>query len=133
MIDIVLSGTVGVVVVVAMFYLATVPGVVSAVVYVTLAVVSLYCWAIVLSAYKQLGQAAGQAGYVYSPVSAAKEMPPYYPSAPQYFVMEEYGEWPQQSRGTREETSFITPLQAGPAPAGRRAGRTRESRASRIS
>jgi len=91
MIDIVLSGTVGVVVVVAMFYLATVPGVVSAVVYVTLAVVSLYCWAIVLSAYKQLGQAAGQAGYVYSPVSAAKEMPPYYPSAPQYFVMEEYG------------------------------------------
>ena len=129
MIDIVLSGTVGVVVVVAMFYLATVPGVVSAVVYVTLAVVSLYCWAIVLSAYKQLGQAAGQAGYVYSPVSAAKEMPPYYPSAPQYFVMEEYGEWPQQSHGFKEKNN-CDHIIAGGNGAGGQAGRkdSRESR-----
>lgn len=87
MVDIILAGAVGIVVVVALFYLNTIPGVVSAVVYVMVAVVSLYFWAVVLAAYKQLGK---DTSYVYSPVSHDKHHPQYYPSAPQHFVMEEY-------------------------------------------
>eukprot|EP00092_Neocalanus_flemingeri_P025545 GFUD01027695.1.p1 GENE.GFUD01027695.1~~GFUD01027695.1.p1 ORF type:complete len:220 (-),score=64.84 GFUD01027695.1:360-1019(-) len=90
MVDIVLAGAVGVVVVVALSYLNTIPGVVSAVVYVMVAVVSLYSWAVVLAAYKQLGK---ETSYVYSPVTHSKHAhhhPEYYPSAPQHFVLEEY-------------------------------------------
>ena len=89
MVDIILAGAVGIVVVVALFYLNTIPGVVSAVVYVMVAVVSLYSWAVVLAAYKQLGK---ETAYVYSPVTQAKHShhPEYYPSAPQTFVLEEY-------------------------------------------
>eukprot|EP00090_Calanus_glacialis_P028848 TRINITY_DN4626_c0_g1_i2.p1 TRINITY_DN4626_c0_g1~~TRINITY_DN4626_c0_g1_i2.p1 ORF type:complete len:220 (-),score=63.46 TRINITY_DN4626_c0_g1_i2:294-953(-) len=89
MVDIILAGAVGIVVVVALFYLNTIPGVVSAVVYVMVAVVSLYSWATVLAAYKQLGK---ETEYVYSPVTQGKNNhhPEYYPSAPQHFVLEEY-------------------------------------------
>ena len=89
MVDIILAGAVGIVVVVALFYLNTIPGVVSAVVYVMVAVVSLYSWAVVLAAYKQLGK---ETEYVYSPVTQGKNNhhPEYYPSAPQHFVLEEY-------------------------------------------
>ena len=64
MVDIVLAGAVGIVVVVALFYLNIIPGVVSAVVYVMVAVVSLFSWAVVLAAYKQLGK---ETDYKYSP------------------------------------------------------------------
>jgi len=89
MVDIILAGAVGIVVVVALFYLNTIPGVVSAVVYVMVAVVSLYSWAVVLAAYKQLGK---ESDYIYSPVNQTKHNrhPEYYPSAPQHFVLEEY-------------------------------------------
>jgi len=90
MIDIIVAGAAGVVVVVALFTLATIPGAVSLVVYVMLAVVSLYSWAVVLAAYKQVASEE----YSYSAVSTVKPMyhhqPEYYPSAPQQFVMEEY-------------------------------------------
>jgi len=66
MVDIILAGAVGIVVVVALFYLNTISGVVSAVVYVMVAVVSLYSWAVVLAAYKQLGK---ETDYTYSPSS----------------------------------------------------------------
>ena len=79
MLDIVLCGTLGVVVVVALFYIQTVHGAVASVVYVLAAVVSLYCWATVLSAYKYLGTPTHQQGYIYSPVTPSKEMPAYYP------------------------------------------------------
>jgi hypothetical protein len=88
MVDIILAGTAGVVVVVALFYVNVIPGVVSALVYVLVAVFSLYSWAVVLAAYKQLGSEE----YVYNPVSPVKvkHNHEYYPSAPQHFVMEEY-------------------------------------------
>lgn len=92
MLDIVLCGTLGVVVVVALFYIQTVHGAVASVVYVLAAVVSLYCWATVLSAYKYLGTPTHQQGYIYSPVTPSKEMPAYYPSAPQYFPMGDFSE-----------------------------------------
>jgi len=89
MVDIILAGAVGIVVVVALFYLSLIPGIVSAVVYVMVAVVSLYSWAVVLAAYKQLGK---ESAYMYSPVVQGKHNnhPEYYPSAPQHFVLEEY-------------------------------------------
>jgi len=90
MVDIILAGAVGIVVVVALFYLNTIPGVVSAVVYVMVAVVSLYSWAVVLAAYKQLGK---ETAYEYSPVTHGKHthhQSEYYPNAPQHFVLEEY-------------------------------------------
>ena len=86
MVDIIFAGAVGIVVVIALFYLSTIPGVVSAVVYVMVAVVSLYSWATVLAAYKHLGK---ETEYVYSPVKH-NHHPEYYPSAPQHFVLEEY-------------------------------------------
>jgi len=86
MVDIILAGAAGVVVVVALFYVNIIPGVVSALVYVLVAVLSLYSWAVVLAAYKQLGSEE----YVYNPVSPVKHNHEYYPSAPQHFVMEEY-------------------------------------------
>ena len=108
MLDIILCGTVGILVVVALFYINTVHGVVATVVYVISALISLYCWAVVLSAYKLLGSPADQQGYAYSPVTLAKEMPAYYPrlvetlsvrnvlishfSAPQYFPMSDFSE-----------------------------------------
>jgi len=92
MLDIVLCGTLGVVVVVALFYIHTVHGAVASVVYVLAAVVSLYCWATILSAYKYLGTPLSQQGYIYSPVTPSKEMPAYYPSAPQYFPMGDFSE-----------------------------------------
>lgn len=92
MLDIVLCGTLGIVVVVALFYIQTVHGAVASVVYVLAAVVSLYCWATVLSAYKYLGTPVHQQGYIYSPVTPSKEMPAYYPSAPQYFPMGDFSE-----------------------------------------
>jgi hypothetical protein len=89
MLDIILAGAVGIVVVVALFYLSLIPGIVSAVVYVMVAVVSLLSWAVVLAAFKQLGKES----YMYSPVnnhSKHNSHPEYYPSAPQHFVLEEY-------------------------------------------
>ena len=79
MLDIILSGTVGIVVVVALFYIQLVYGGVATVVYLLAAVVSLYCWATVLSAYKYLGTSLDQSGYIYSPVTPSKEIPQYYP------------------------------------------------------
>ena len=79
MLDIILCGTVGILVVVALFYINTVHGVVATVVYIISALLSLYCWAVVLSAYKYLGSPGDQQGYTYSPVTLAKEMPAYYP------------------------------------------------------
>jgi len=96
MLDIIAAGTVGVVVVVALFTLNIVPGAVSLVVYVMVAVVSLYSWAVILAAYKQIANDE----YIYSPVSAVKpsyhHQPEYYPSAPQHFVMEEYRDLREQ-------------------------------------
>lgn len=89
MIDIIVAGAAGVVVVVALFTLNYIPGAVSLVVYIMVAVVSLYSWAVILAAYKQVANDE----YIYSPVSAVKpsyHQPEYYPSAPQHFVMEEY-------------------------------------------
>jgi len=89
MIDIIVAGTAGVVVVVALFFLNTIPGAVSLVVYVMVAVVSLYSWAVVLAAYREVANEE----YTYNPVSTGKpayHQPEYYPSAPQHFVMEEY-------------------------------------------
>lgn len=89
MIDIILAGAAGVVVVVALFTLNYIPGAVSLVVYIMVAVVSLYSWAVILAAYKQVSNDE----YVYSPVGSVKpsyHQPEYYPSAPQHFVMEEY-------------------------------------------
>ena len=77
--DIILCGTVGILVVVALFYINMVHGVVATVVYVVCALLSLYCWAVVLSAYKLLGSLGDTQGYTYSPVTQAKEMPAYYP------------------------------------------------------
>ena len=54
MIDIIVAGTAGGGVVVALFFLNTIPGAVSLVVYVMVAVVSLYSWAVVLAAYREV-------------------------------------------------------------------------------
>ena len=54
MVDIIVAGAAGVVVVVALFFLNTIPGAVSLVVYVMVAVVSLYSWAVVLAAYREV-------------------------------------------------------------------------------
>jgi len=89
MVDIIVAGAAGVVVVVALFTLNTIPGAVSLVVYLMVAIVSLYSWAVVLAAYKQVANDE----YTYNPVSTVKpayHQPEYYPSAPQQFVMEEY-------------------------------------------
>jgi len=91
MLEIILSGTVGIVAVVALFQLSTVHGLVSLAVYLVSAIVSLYCWATVLSAYKYLGS-SNPLGYTYSPVTPAKDIPQYYPSAPQYFPMDDYAD-----------------------------------------
>jgi len=91
MLDIVLSGTGGIVIVVALFQLSTIHGLVSLAVYLVSAVVSLYCWATVLSAYKYLANSSPRgSSYSYSPVTPAKDIPQYYPSAPQYFPMDDY-------------------------------------------
>ena len=80
MLDIVLSGTGGIVVVVALFQLSTIHGLVSLAVYLVSAVVSLYCWATVLSAYKYLANSSPRgSSYSYSPVTPAKDIPQYYP------------------------------------------------------
>jgi len=88
MLDIIVAGAAGAVVVVALFQVSTIPGVVSLMVYLLLAVFSFYSWAVVLAAYKQLANE----DYIYNPVSPVKvkHNHEYYPSAPQHFVMEEY-------------------------------------------
>ena len=43
------------------------------------AVVALYCWATILSAYKYLATSLDQSGYIYSPVTPTKDVPQYYP------------------------------------------------------
>lgn len=92
MVDIILSGTVGIVVVVALFHIHIIHGVVSLAVYLVAAVVALYCWATILSAYKYLATSLDQSGYIYSPVTPTKDVPQYYPSAPQYFAMDDYND-----------------------------------------
>jgi len=86
MLDIISSGAGGIIVVVALFYSSLVPGIVSAVVYTVLAVLSLYFWAVVLAAYKMIGAEE----YMYSP-APTKPVPEYYPSSPQTFDMGDYG------------------------------------------
>jgi len=88
--DIIMSGILGFVIVVALFYFNTIQGVVATAVYLVAAVVSLYCWAVILSAYKFLGADRDTSGYIYSPVTPSKDAPQYYPSAPQYFAMDDY-------------------------------------------
>lgn len=90
--DIIMSGILGFVIVVALFYFNTIQGVVATAVYLVAAVVSLYCWAVILSAYKFLGADRDTSGYIYSPVTPSKDTPQYYPSAPQYFAMDDYTE-----------------------------------------
>jgi len=96
MVDIIVAGAAGVVVVVALFTLSTVPGAVSLVVYIMVAVVSLTSWAVVLAAYREVSSDE----YTYNPVSSGKpaycHQPEYYPSAPQHFVMEEYRDLREQ-------------------------------------
>jgi len=89
MVNIVLAGAVGIVIVVALFYLNTVLGVVSIVVYLTVAIVSIYFWAVLLSAFNLIGN---EMGYDYSIIRFSKKNPSseYYPSAPQHFVMDDY-------------------------------------------
>lgn len=91
MVDIILAGSGGIVIVVALFWSNIVPGLVSLVVYLVVAVLSLYSWAAVLATFRLLHYE----GYMYSP--APDKAGPgvygsdsYYPSAPQHFVMEEY-------------------------------------------
>ena len=78
MLDIILSGTLGIVVVVALFYVNTVHGAVSLAVYLVTAIVALYCWATVLSAFKLLASGSRER-YDYSPVTPSKDVPQYYP------------------------------------------------------
>jgi len=85
MFDIILAGSGGIVIVVALFVSDIIPGVVSALVYLFLAVISLYSWAAVLAAFKLVGQE----GYMYTP-APSKPVADYYPSAPQHFDMGEY-------------------------------------------
>ena len=79
MLEIIISGTVGIVAVVALFQLSTIHGLVSLAVYLVSAIVSLYCWATVLSAYKYLGSNNPLGYTVYSPVTPSKDIPQYYP------------------------------------------------------
>ena len=89
MIGIIVAATAGGVIVVALFFLNTIPGTVSLVVYVILAVVFFFSWAVVLFAYKEVASASG-----YDPVSTVKPsfFHPEYPSgsAAQNFVLKEY-------------------------------------------
>jgi len=85
MLDIIVAGAGGIIAVVALFYANIIPGVVSAIVYLLLALISLYSWAAVLAAYKILGHDA----FMYSP-APSKPVADYYPSAPQHFDMGEY-------------------------------------------
>ena len=64
-------------------------GIVSLVVYLVVAVLSLYSWAAVLATYRLISH---QGYYEYSLAVPAKPAygADYYPSAPQHFVMEEY-------------------------------------------
>ena len=78
MLEIILSGTLGIVAVVALFQLSTIHGLVSLAVYLVSAIVSLYCRATVLSAYEYLGS-NNPLGYTYSPVNPAKDIPQYFP------------------------------------------------------
>eukprot|EP00088_Acartia_fossae_P024674 TRINITY_DN2557_c0_g1_i1.p1 TRINITY_DN2557_c0_g1~~TRINITY_DN2557_c0_g1_i1.p1 ORF type:complete len:229 (+),score=24.52 TRINITY_DN2557_c0_g1_i1:166-852(+) len=84
MLDIISSGAGGIIIVVALFYSNIITGIVSAVVYVLIAVLSLFFWAVVLAAYKVLGSEE----YEYSP--APTKAPEYYPSAPQHFDMADH-------------------------------------------
>jgi hypothetical protein len=86
MLDIILAGAGGIVIVVALFYANIIPGVVSALVYVILAVLSLYSWTAVLAAYQILGET----DYGYAPAPSKPGPGDYYPSAPQHFDMEDY-------------------------------------------
>ena len=81
MIGIIVTATVGVVIVVAVFFLNTIPGTVSLVVYVILTVVFFFSWAVVLFAYKELASASG-----YDPVSTIKPSS----GSAQHFVLKEY-------------------------------------------
>jgi len=97
MLDIVVAAAAGIVVVVALFYVSTVPGVVSLMVYILFAAFSVYSWVVVLAAYQQLGNE----DYLYNPVTPVKvkhNNHEYYPSAPQHFVMEEYKDLKSSSR-----------------------------------
>ncbi len=63
------------------------PGIVSLVVYLVVAVLSLYSWAAVLATYRLISNQ----GYMYSPAPVKPiYSTDYYPSAPQQFVMDEY-------------------------------------------
>ncbi len=88
MVDIIVAGSGGIVIVVALFWSNVVPGIVSLVVYLVVAVLSLYSWAAVLAAYWLIGHQ----GYEYSlaPIIKPAYATDYYPSAPQQFVLEEY-------------------------------------------
>jgi len=88
MLDIVVAGSGGIIIVVALFWSNIVPGIVSLVVYLVVAVLSLYSWAAVLATYRQLTNP----DYMYSPalLKSATYEKDYYPSAPQQFNMEEY-------------------------------------------
>jgi len=84
MLDIIFAGAGGIIIVVALFYSTLIPGIVSAIVYVIIAILSLFFWAVVLAAYKIIGSEE----YEYSP--APTKGPEYYPSAPQQFDMRDY-------------------------------------------
>lgn len=84
MLDIIFAGAGGIIIVVALFYSSLIPGIVSAVVYIIIAILSLFFWAVILAAYKIIGSEE----YEYSP--APTKGPEYYPSAPQQFDMGEY-------------------------------------------
>jgi len=84
MVDIVVAGAGGIVIVVALFIANLIPGLVSLAVYLIVAVLSLYSWATVLAAFKIVGQEE------YMPVFNSKQDHGYYPSAPQQFDMDEY-------------------------------------------
>ena len=78
--DIIISGTGGIVVVVALFYINTVHGAVALAVYLMAAVVALYCWATILIAFKVLASSSlDRSAYIYSPVTPSKDVPQYYP------------------------------------------------------
>jgi len=94
MLDIVVSGALGVIVVVALFYANIIPGIVSMAVYIIIAALSLYSWAAVLAAYKELGPTE----YIYTPVSKPAD---YYPSAPQHFNMGDMGDYRKMNKQER--------------------------------
>lgn len=87
MVDIIVAGSGGIIIVVALFWSNIVPGLVSLVVYLVVAVLTLYSWAAVLATYRLISNP----GYNYSPAPVKPAYgTDYYPSAPQHFVMEEY-------------------------------------------